>query len=103
VDVGRLPIDEQMAAFQAALSRNGTLAEVLAQAAAMDLPGRYMVVGCLYQTVWNVVTGQPPEAGILDYDHSWACSLSSSSPGTSSRRRSSDGPAPPHCPPGTSR
>lgn len=21
-----------------------------------------------YQTVWNVVTGQPPEAGILDYD-----------------------------------
>jgi hypothetical protein len=22
----------------------------------------------LYQTVWNVVTGHPPEAGILDYD-----------------------------------
>jgi hypothetical protein len=43
VDVGRLPIDEQMAAFQAALSRNGTLAEVLAQAAAMDLPGWYLV------------------------------------------------------------
>ena len=27
-----------------------------------------LVAGCLYQTVWNVVTGQPPEAGILDYD-----------------------------------
>ena len=27
-----------------------------------------LVVGCLYQTVLNVVTGQPPEAGILDYD-----------------------------------
>jgi uncharacterized protein len=34
----------------------------------MDLPGWYLVAGCLYQTVWNVVTGQPPEAGILDYD-----------------------------------
>jgi uncharacterized protein len=41
---------------------------VLARAAAMDLPGWYLVAGCLYQTVWNVVTGQPPEAGILDYD-----------------------------------
>jgi len=34
----------------------------------MGLPGWYLVAGCLYQTVWNVVTGQPPEAGILDYD-----------------------------------
>jgi hypothetical protein len=34
----------------------------------MDLPGWYVVAGCLYQTVWNVVTGRPPEAGILDYD-----------------------------------
>ena len=34
----------------------------------LELPGWYLVAGCLYQTVWNVVTGQPPEAGILDYD-----------------------------------
>jgi len=34
----------------------------------MGLPGWYLIAGCLYQTVWNVVTGQPPEAGILDYD-----------------------------------
>jgi len=34
----------------------------------MDLPGWYLVAGCLSQTVWNVVTGQAPEAGILDYD-----------------------------------
>jgi hypothetical protein len=38
------------------------------EAAALDLPGWYLVAGCLYQTVWNVATGQPPEAGILDYD-----------------------------------
>ncbi|HEY2241372.1 MAG TPA: nucleotidyltransferase family protein [Streptosporangiaceae bacterium] len=41
---------------------------MLTRAAAMNLPGWYLVAGCLYQTVWNVVTGQPPEAGILDYD-----------------------------------
>ena len=34
----------------------------------MALPDWYLVAGCLHQTVWNVVTGQPPEAGILGYD-----------------------------------
>jgi hypothetical protein len=57
-----------VAAFQATLSRNSTLTQVLARAAAVDLPGWHLVAGCLYQTVWNVVTGQPPGAGILDYD-----------------------------------
>ena len=57
---GRLPIDEQVTQFTAALSRNHTLTGVLARAAAMALPGWYLVAGCLYQTVWNVVTGQPP-------------------------------------------
>ena len=66
--IGRLRIDEQLAHFRAALGRNGTLTNVLARAAGMELPGWYLAAGCLYQTVWNVVTGQPPEAGILDYD-----------------------------------
>jgi len=34
----------------------------------MGLPDWYLVAGCLYQTVWNVMTSRPPEAGILDYD-----------------------------------
>jgi uncharacterized protein len=68
MDAGRLPIDRQLRHFRAALVRNRVLAEVLTRAAAWDLPGWYLVAGCLYQTVWNVVTGQPPEAGILDYD-----------------------------------
>jgi len=68
MELGQLPIDEQAACFRQALRRNSTLAEVLARAAVMGLPGWYLVAGCLYQTVWNVVTGQPPEAGILDYD-----------------------------------
>lgn len=65
---GRLPLDDQITAFRDALTRNRTLTDVLARAAAMELPGWYLVAGCLYQTVWNVVTGQPPESGILDYD-----------------------------------
>ncbi len=65
---GQLPIDEQATHFRAALRRNRMLTEVLARAVAMNLPGWYLAAGCLYQTVWNLVTGQPPEAGILDYD-----------------------------------
>jgi uncharacterized protein len=65
---GRLPLDEQLARFEQTLRRDRTLTEVLARAARLDLPGWYLVAGCLYQTVWNVASGQPPEAGILDYD-----------------------------------
>ena len=65
---GQLPLDEQVACLRAALDRNRTLGAVLSGAAAMGLPGWYLVAGCLYQTVWNVITGQPPEAGILDYN-----------------------------------
>jgi hypothetical protein len=68
VSEGRLPNDEQVARLRSALAANRTLTEVLARASALDLPAWYLVAGCLYQTVWNVVTGQPPEAGILDYD-----------------------------------
>jgi hypothetical protein len=50
------------------LRRNRTLTEVLTRGAAMGLPSWYLVAGCLYQTAWNVVTGQPAEDGILDYD-----------------------------------
>lgn len=57
-----------MVAFRAALDRNRTLMRVLAGAAELNLPGWYLVAGCLYQTVWNVVTGRPSEEGILDYD-----------------------------------
>jgi hypothetical protein len=57
-----------MRQFQVALMENATLTEVLARASAMGLPDWYLVAGCLYQTVWNVITDQPAEAGILDYD-----------------------------------
>src|SRR5262245_10307518 len=68
MNYGRLPVDEQVAAFREVLLENPTLAEVLTRAAVLGLPGWYLVAGCLYQTVWNIVTGRLPEAGILDYD-----------------------------------
>lgn len=34
----------------------------------LDLPGPWLVAGCLFQTVWNVQAGLRPESGIKDYD-----------------------------------
>jgi uncharacterized protein len=66
--LSRLPIDEQLISFRAVLSRNEVLAEVINRAAMLDLPAWYVTAGCLYQTVWNVVTGRQPTSGIKDYD-----------------------------------
>ncbi|MGA5375529.1 nucleotidyltransferase family protein [Streptomyces griseoincarnatus] len=66
--IGRLPLDEQLGFFIDTLSRNETLLEVLDRTAAMNPPSWYLTAGCLFQTVWNVVTGIPPAEGIKDYD-----------------------------------
>ena len=34
----------------------------------LDLPGSWLVAGCVFQTVWNVQAGLRPESGIKDYD-----------------------------------
>ncbi|MDP5240647.1 nucleotidyltransferase family protein [Uliginosibacterium sp. 31-16] len=34
----------------------------------LALPDGWLVAGCLFQTVWNIQAGQPPEAHIKDYD-----------------------------------
>jgi hypothetical protein len=34
----------------------------------LDLPGSWLVAGCLFQTIWNVQAGLRPESGIKDYD-----------------------------------
>jgi len=66
--IGRLPLDEQLAALESVLSRNEVLLEVLDRTAALDLPDWYVTAGCLFQTVWNVVTDMHPTNGIKDYD-----------------------------------
>ncbi|MCI3271445.1 nucleotidyltransferase family protein [Streptomyces sp. 7R015] len=60
--------DEQLDSLRTVLTRNDVLMEVLTRTAALDLPGWYVTAGCLFQTVWNVVTGRPPTHGIKDYD-----------------------------------
>lgn len=34
----------------------------------LHLPDAWLVGGCLFQTVWNLLDGRPPGAGIRDYD-----------------------------------
>jgi hypothetical protein len=66
--ISRLPLDEQLSAFQEALSRNDVPIEVLSRSESLGLPGWYLTAGCLFQTVWNVVTSRHPGGGIKDYD-----------------------------------
>ncbi|MEU8792628.1 nucleotidyltransferase family protein [Streptomyces sp. NPDC048643] len=66
--LGRLPLVEQLDGLRFALSQNEVLTDVLNRATTMDLPGWYVTAGCLFQTVWNVVTDRPPTSGIKDYD-----------------------------------
>ena len=35
---------------------------------ALTLPDCWLVAGCLFQTIWNKQSGQPPDASIKDYD-----------------------------------
>lgn len=41
---------------------------ILRQLPTLGLPDAWLVAGCLFQTVWNVRSGQPPDAHIKDYD-----------------------------------
>jgi hypothetical protein len=65
---GRLPLVEQLDGLRSVLSRNEVLTDVLTRAATLELPGWYVTAGCLFQTVWNVVTDRPVTSGIKDYD-----------------------------------
>ncbi|MEV7346091.1 nucleotidyltransferase family protein [Streptomyces sp. NPDC093544] len=64
----RLPLVEQLDGLRSVLSQNEVLTDVMTRAATMELPGWYVTAGCLFQTVWNVVTDRPPTSGIKDYD-----------------------------------
>ncbi len=67
-DLSRLPVGEQLTRFGRLLLLNPHNGEILRRAAGLDLPGWYLTAGCLFQTVWNVLSGREPAAGIKDYD-----------------------------------
>jgi len=54
--------------FLACVLTNRENKELLQRLRTLGLPGCYLTAGCLFQTLWNVQSGQPPEWGIKDYD-----------------------------------
>lgn len=48
--------------------QNAVVAALLHRLAALGTDQTHLVAGALFQTVWNVRSGQPPDAQILDYD-----------------------------------
>lgn len=54
--------------FATHVASNSVNRAILSRWDRLDLPGSWLVAGCLFQTVWNLQAGLRPEAGIKDYD-----------------------------------
>lgn len=54
--------------FFADILKNPNNRSILDRWNLLALPDAWLVAGCLFQTVWNLQTGRPPEADIKDYD-----------------------------------
>ena len=53
--------------FAAVILSDPDLMALLAAVRSLRLPQWRLVAGCLYQTVWNGLTGRTPATGIKDY------------------------------------
>ena len=56
------------AQFREISLRNPVNQTILDRLPTLNLPDAWLVSGCLFQTVWNVLTERPLEHGIKDYD-----------------------------------
>jgi uncharacterized protein len=54
--------------FGSQVAQNPTNRAILSRWDLLDLPGSWLVAGCLFQTVWNIQANRAPDAGIKDYD-----------------------------------
>ena len=63
-----LPAARQRQELERIVRADADLMKLLFTARAMDLPQHRVVAGCIYQSVWNVLTGRPRGTGINDYD-----------------------------------
>lgn len=59
---------EGTAKFLQLIQQNPLVVEITSRAPQLELPDTWIVSGCLFQTAWNVLSGQPPTRGIKDYD-----------------------------------
>lgn len=58
----------QEEALLALIKASPTLMRVLEGVRGLGLPDWRLVSGCVYQTVWNALTGRDPDYGVKDYD-----------------------------------
>ena len=56
------------ATFRDICLTNPANCQLLAALAELDIPQCHLTAGCLFQTVWNVLSGRPPAENIKDYD-----------------------------------
>jgi len=56
------------AEFLRLIQHNPIVVEVARRAPQLGLADTWVVSGCLFQTVWNVLADHPPTRGIKDYD-----------------------------------
>lgn len=56
------------AEFLADVLQNRNNARILERWEVLNLKDGWLVAGCLFQTVWNVLSGHSPESRIKDYD-----------------------------------
>ena len=54
--------------FAEHVAQNPVNRAILARWHLLDLPGAWLVAGCLFQTVWNLQASLEPASGIKDYD-----------------------------------
>jgi len=59
---------DQAKRFEAIVRADPDLMRLLVSLRTIELPQWRLVAGCLYQTVWNALTGRPRGTGIKDYD-----------------------------------
>jgi hypothetical protein len=64
---GRIP-QEQLRRLETIIRDDPDLMQLLASIRSVQLAQWRLVAGCLYQTVWNVLTGRKRGTGIKDYD-----------------------------------
>ena len=62
------PAAEERHRLEAILRADPDLMRLLASLRGLRLPQWRLVAGCLYQTVWNALTGRARGTGIKDYD-----------------------------------
>jgi uncharacterized protein len=61
-------LGRQRRRFEEIVRRDRDLMHLLGRVGGLRLPQWRLVAGCLYQTVWNVLTDRPARTGIRDYD-----------------------------------